>query len=203
MSPHIFVRRHEGEFDGGCGKGRSWEKMMMPTIDSFLVTWPPRVLSILRIIVGTRVSPRVERRKELVTTERYWMNSPLPEVLGREMEPFQEQFVVVLDPGVANGGAFQQVPAGKRAVIEHASVHADPADAAVKANYFITSTIGGTSNFRDVPILVVRWGIAVVGSHPVRAYADPGSEYGGTIRRLETTQRLAATFVFAGYYVPS
>jgi len=151
----------------------------------------------------TRVSPRVERRKELVTTERYWMNSPLPEVLGREMEPFQEQFVVVLDPGVANGGAFQQVPAGKRAVIEHASVHADPADAAVKANYFITSTIGGTSNFRDVPILVVRWGIAVVGSHPVRAYADPGSEYGGTIRRLETTQRLAATFVFAGYYVPS
>ncbi len=151
----------------------------------------------------TRVSPRVERRKELVTTERYWMNSPLPEVLGREMEPFQEQFVVVLDPGVANGGAFQQVPAGKRAVIEHASVHADPADAAVKANYFITSTIGGTSNFRDIPILVVRWGIAVVGSHPVRAYADPGSEYGGTIRRLETTQRLAATFVFAGYYVPS
>ena len=151
----------------------------------------------------TRVSPRVERRKELVTTERYWMNSPLPEVLGREMEPFQEQFVVVLDPGVANGGAFQQVPAGKRAVIEHASVHADPADAAVKANYFVTSTIGGTSNFRDVPILVVRWGIAVVGSHPVRAYADPGSEYGGTIRRLETTQRLAATFVFAGYYVPS
>ena len=151
----------------------------------------------------TRVSPRVERRKELVTTERYWMNSPLPEVLGREMEPFQEQFVVVLDPGVANGGAFQQVPAGKRAVIEHASVHADPADAAVKANYFITSTIGGTSNFRDVPILVVRWGIAVVGSHPVRAYADPGSEYGGTIRRLETTQRVAATFVFAGYYVPS
>jgi len=145
----------------------------------------------------------VERRKELVTTERYWMNSPLPEVLGREMEPFQEQFVVVLDPGVANGGAFQQVPAGKRAVIEHASVHADPADAAVKANYFITSTIGGTSNFRDVPILVVRWGIAVVGSHPVRAYADPGSEYAGTIRRLETTQRLAATFVFAGYYVPS
>src|SRR5436305_3786948 len=52
MSPHIFERRHEGEFDGGCGKGRSSEKMMMPAIDSFLVTWPPRLLSILRIIIG-------------------------------------------------------------------------------------------------------------------------------------------------------
>jgi hypothetical protein len=42
------------------------------------------------------------------------------------MEPFQEQFVVTLDAGVANGGEFMTVPLGKRAVIEHVSVFADP-----------------------------------------------------------------------------
>jgi hypothetical protein len=118
------------------------------------------------------------------------------------MEPFQEQFVVTLDAGVANGGEFKTVPLGKRAVIEHVSVFADP-PAATAAEYFITSTIGGTSAFREVPIFTARIGTgAVVGSHPMRAYADPQTEFGAVIRRTDTTQRIMATFVLAGRYDP-
>jgi hypothetical protein len=118
------------------------------------------------------------------------------------MEPFQEQFVVVLPVGVANDGTFKTVPAGKRAVIEHVSVDADP-PAANLADYFITSTIEGSSGFKEVPVVTVRTGTgAVVGSHPLRAYANPGTEFGAVIRRSDTSQRLAATFVLAGYYVP-
>jgi hypothetical protein len=51
------------------------------------------------------------------------------------MEPFQEQFVVVLDAGVANDGDFKTVPLGKRAVIEHVSVFDEP-PAAIPAQYF-------------------------------------------------------------------
>jgi hypothetical protein len=117
------------------------------------------------------------------------------------MEPFQEQFVVVLDAGVANGGDFKTVPLGKRAVIEHVSVFAEP-PAALPAQYFITSTIGGTSAFREVPIVTAQTGTgAVVGSHPIRAYADPQTQFGGVIRRFDTSQRLGASFVLAGYYV--
>jgi hypothetical protein len=41
------------EFDGGLASLRAFMgEIMMPAIDSFLATWSPRVLSILRIIVG-------------------------------------------------------------------------------------------------------------------------------------------------------
>ena len=113
------------------------------------------------------------------------------------MEPFQEQFVVVLDAGVANDGDFKTVPLGKRAVIEQPP-------AAIPAQYFITSTIGGPSAFREVPIVTAPTGTgAVVGSHPVRAYADPQTEFGAVIRRFDTSQRLTASFVLAGHYDPA
>ena len=116
------------------------------------------------------------------------------------MEPFQDQFVVVLDVGVANGGTFKTAPAGKRLVIEHVSVHADPA-AANFAGYYITSTIEDGSTFREVPIVAALTAAGrVVGSHPLRAYANPGTEFGAVIRRHDTGQRITATFVFAGYY---
>jgi hypothetical protein len=56
------------------------------------------------------------------------------------MEPFQEKFIVILSSGVANGGDFKTVPAGKRAVIEHVSVY-DTGTGANTADYFFTSTI--------------------------------------------------------------
>src|SRR5262249_53600735 len=41
------------EFDGCLAKPQAFiGEVMMPAIDSFLATWSPRVLSILRIIVG-------------------------------------------------------------------------------------------------------------------------------------------------------
>ena len=97
------------------------------------------------------------------------------------VEPFQESFEVVLATGEGNGGTFQTVPAGKRAVFEHASVHASPQGAADLATYFVTSTIAGTKGFKDVPIVVIPSGIAVIGSHPLRAYAEAGTEFGGTV----------------------
>jgi hypothetical protein len=118
------------------------------------------------------------------------------------MEPFQEQFVVVLPVGVANDGTFKTGPAGKRLVIEHVSVDADPA-AAQLANYYITSTIEDNSTFREVPIVTALTASGrVIGSHPLRAYANPGTEFGAVIRRLDTSQRITASFVLAGYYVP-
>jgi hypothetical protein len=103
------------------------------------------------------------------------------------MEPFQVAFTVVLNAGIANGGDFKTVPLGKRAVIEHVSVFAEP-PAALPAQYFITSTIGGTSAFREVPIVTAPTGTgAVVGSHPIRAYADPQTEFGAVIRRFDTS----------------
>jgi hypothetical protein len=116
------------------------------------------------------------------------------------MEPFQEQIIVSLDAGIANGGDFKTVPLGKRAVIEHVSVFAEP-PAATRAQYFITSTIGGPSAFREVPIFTALIGTgAVVGSHPIRAYADPQTEFGAVIRRIDTSQRVMASFVLAGHY---
>ncbi len=116
------------------------------------------------------------------------------------MEPFQESFDVVLAIGEANGGAFKTVPAGKRAVIEHASVHVTPQGAGILANYFVTSTIAGNSGFKDVPIVVFSSGISVIGSHPLRADANAGTEFGGTVRRSTTTERLVASFVLTGYF---
>jgi hypothetical protein len=66
-----------------------------------------------------------------------------------------------------------------RAVIEHVSVSADPPGANT-ANYFITWTIGtpATSNFREVPIFTDRTQgtNVVIGSHPMLAYGNPGTE---------------------------
>jgi uncharacterized protein YbjT (DUF2867 family) len=111
------------------------------------------------------------------------------------MEPFQESFDVVLAIGEANGRAYKTVPAGKRAVIEHASVHVTPQGAGILANYFVASTIAGNSGFKDVPIVVFCSGISVIGSHPLRAYANAGTEFGGTVRRSTTTDRLVASGV--------
>jgi hypothetical protein len=77
---------------------------------------------------------------------------PIPNQ-GRNMEPFQQQLVVALEAGTANGGAFETVPAGKRAVIKHVSVYAT-GDGTEKADYFITSTsktIRPFERFRSSP----------------------------------------------------
>jgi hypothetical protein len=96
---------------------------------------------------------------------------PIPNQ-ARNMEPFQQQFVVALEAGTANGGAFETVPAGKRAVIKHVSVYAT-GDGLEKADYFITSTIEDDSTFREVPIVTKVGALGVIGSHSCRAFAAP------------------------------
>jgi hypothetical protein len=109
------------------------------------------------------------------------------------MDPFQESFVVHLSAGEANGGTFLVVPSGKLAVIEHVSVHASGAGAAM-AGYFITSTIGGDSAFREVPIVTqAGTGTFVIGSHPLRAFAEPDSQFGAVIGRSDTTGDVVRT----------
>src|SRR5262245_26599419 len=118
----------------------------------------------------------------------------------KPFKPFQESFVVNLQVGIANGGEFKTVPPRKRAVIEHVSVHASAA-AAKTAEFFITSAIGDGTAFRDVPIVTTLGGnpgsLSVLGSHRVLAFANPGTEYGPVIRRLDATQQLIASFVLA------
>jgi|SRR6478736_2271691 hypothetical protein len=116
------------------------------------------------------------------------------------MEPFQEQFVVVLAANVGNDGEWKTVPPRKFAVIEHVSIYAIGTGVET-ADYFISSTIG--DDFREVPIVTTRGGTgAVLGSHPIRAFANPGTQYGAVIRRSDATERIAARFVLAGYYHP-
>jgi hypothetical protein len=117
------------------------------------------------------------------------------------MEPFQQQFVVALEAGIANDGEFEIVPAGKRAVIEHVSVYATGVGTE-KADYFITSTIEDDSTFREVPIVTKVGALGVLGSHSFRAFAAAGSQFGGVIRRLDTSGRIVATIVITGYYIP-
>lgn len=115
------------------------------------------------------------------------------------MEPFQEYFGVILQANEANGGAYITVPAGKRAVIEHVSVYAEPPG----ADYFFVSTLGSTSTFRNACVVAAKsvtgW---FVGSHPLRAYAGPGTQCGGVVRRYASGPRISAEFVVAGYYEP-
>jgi hypothetical protein len=117
------------------------------------------------------------------------------------MEPFQEKFTVILSSGVANGGDFKTVPAGKRAVIEHVSVY-DTGTGANTADYFFTSTIGDNSMFMEVPIVTRMGALGIIGSHSFRAFAAPGTEFGGVVRRLDTTGMIQASIVVAGYYEP-
>lgn len=117
------------------------------------------------------------------------------------MEPFQQQFVVSLEAGIANGGAFETVPAGKRALIKHVSVYAT-GNGTEKADYFITSTIEDDSTFREVPIITKVGALGVIGSHSVRAFAAPGTQFGGVIRRLDAPGRIVATIIITGYYIP-
>lgn len=120
---------------------------------------------------------------------------------GENMEPFQQEFVVVLAAGIANGGEFETVPAGKRAVIEHVSVDAT-GRGSEKADYLIKSTIGDNSTFREFPIITKVGAIGVIGSQPVRAFAAPGTQFGAVVRRLDTAERIGATFVITGNFIP-
>ena len=119
------------------------------------------------------------------------------------MEPFQQLFVVVLQAGIANGGEFETVPAGKLAVIEHVSVDATGV-ASANADYLIKSTIQDNSTFREVLIVVTKVGAlgGVIGSQSVRAFAAPGTQFGAVIRRLDTAERISASFVITGHFIP-
>jgi hypothetical protein len=124
----------------------------------------------------------------------------------RYMEPFQDKFVVSLNANIANGGTYKTVPSGKLLVIEHVSVDASVGGAALLgADYYITSTIEGSSAYREVPIITQKTPTGLVhGSHPLRAYAASGTQFGGVIRRFgDLSQTIIASFVIAGYYVPA
>lgn len=117
------------------------------------------------------------------------------------MDVFQERFSIVLNEGEANTGSFGVVPDGKTAVIEHVSLVAT-GPGAPKAEYFMTSTTAGPDAYREIPVItkVGLSGVFVVGSHPVRAYAGAGTQFGGVVRRPDTNGRLDATVVLTGYY---
>ncbi len=130
-------------------------------------------------------------------------SNPVPISSEPGRDPFQKSFVVIFPPGIANGGAFEVVPFGKRAVIEHVSVYASGVNAAT-ADYFITSTIGGDSAFREVPIVTaLSPSGSVIGSQSYRAFADPETQFGAVIRRQNTTNAVTARFVITGYFVPA
>ncbi len=117
------------------------------------------------------------------------------------MDAFQKKFTIQLSEGEANTGSFGVVPEGKTAVIEHVSLIAS-GTGALKADYFITSTVAGPDEFTDVPVMsmVGFSGAFALASHPVRAYAAAGTQFGGVVRRFDTTGRVDANIVLTGYY---
>jgi hypothetical protein len=120
---------------------------------------------------------------------------------GKKMEPFQQQFNVSVDAGLTSGSALETVPAGKLAVIEHVSVSAS-GFGNEKADYFIISTLQDNTTFRDVPIVTKPGVFGVIGSHSVRAFAAPETRFGAVIRRLDTGDRIGASFIITGHFEP-
>jgi hypothetical protein len=103
------------------------------------------------------------------------------------MDPFQQQFSVILHPGEANGGDITaNVPAGKPAIIEHVSVCAT-GEGAPNADYFVVSSISGNTGNFDVPLVTHLAPSGAVGSHPCRAFGSAGTQFGGWIRGTDTT----------------
>lgn len=117
------------------------------------------------------------------------------------MDAFQKKFIIQLSEGEANSGSFDEVPGGKTAVIEHVSVIASGLGA-LNADYFFTSTAAGPDEFTDVPVMAMAGfsGVFALASHPVRAYAAAGTQFGGVVRRFDTGGRVDATIVLTGYY---
>jgi hypothetical protein len=115
--------------------------------------------------------------KDVVVTNTPANPVPVRNVDEGSRQPFQRPFSVNLAPTESFGEATFTVPAGKRIVVEYASLRASlPPGQTVFVN--IVTTTAGQSAFH--PVLISDQGMygvlhLVGASHQTRIYADPGT----------------------------
>jgi hypothetical protein len=144
-------------------------------------------------------------------------NTPLPvsEVAKPASQPFQIS-------GLATIGSFDTsstielftVPAGKRLVIEYATVYAGAGEGN-KMVAFISTKLITTPDPNDSPFVahalvmteqgVINDPVTFAASQPMRVYADPGTKVLGIVGRTadaaDGTTTLSATITISGYFI--
>ena len=134
-------------------------------------------------------------------------NSPLPvRDVDNGQQPFHENTGILLFS--LNSGTTTTiftVPEGKRFILETVSAHVelDPVDTPHRV--VVLTQLGNKPVFHE--ILVSRQGLDLngqsvfVGTHYMRAYADPGTEVKFQFSRSNTTKSASAEVTISGYFV--
>jgi hypothetical protein len=144
-------------------------------------------------------------------------NTPLPvsEVAKPASQPFQiSGFATIGSSDTSSTIELFTVPAGKRLVIEYATVYAGAGEGN-KMVAFISTKLITTPNPDDSPFVAhalvmteqgtINDPVTFAASQPMRVYADPGTKVLGIVARTadaaDGTTTLSATITISGYFV--
>jgi hypothetical protein len=117
-------------------------------------------------------------------------------------QPFQRRLTLTVDAGSAGSSGTIPVPSGKRWIIETVTARADLEPGDTPNRLEIT-----TGFLIDLSISVSKQGVsldgkeAYVGTHYMRAYANPASNVSVLFTRSNTTGGALAVIVISGYLV--
>ena len=133
------------------------------------------------------------------------LNSPIPVTLvSTAGQPFQRDFTVTITNNSDSGdGNVTTVPAGKRLVIEYASVYCSvvpPGNSA--AAYFVTS-VGGNAGVHVLPVVTVQGGLTfILTGQQVRWYADQLTDVTAHVNRSFTNGFTPCAITISGFLTP-
>ena len=144
-------------------------------------------------------------------------NTPLPvrDVDNPASQPFQISGLTTIGPfDTSSTIELFTVPAGKRLVIEYATVYAGAGEGN-KMVAFISTKLITTPDPNDSPfvahsLLMTEQGtindpVTFAASQPMRVYADPGTKVLGIVARTadaaDGTSTLSATITISGYFI--
>jgi hypothetical protein len=133
------------------------------------------------------------------------VNSPLlvREVANPASEPFQAEVSFSIPDGSSSETfTLAVVPAGKRLVVEYATILAEVPSGKMGAR--ITTTAAG--QYAAHHLVLTEQGPlfgtpAFVASQPMRVYADPGTGVTGIVIRSDTTGTFGGLMTISGYFV--
>ena len=129
-------------------------------------------------------------------------DQPVPvRVIAPAPQPFQRPFALDWADGEGFVTSTYQVPAGKRLVVEYASLSAYLPPDGQSIFVRILTTVGGQSAFHTLAVqkqedygVLKQFGAA----HTVRIYADPGSTVQVSVGRVPFTSTANATVTLSG-----
>jgi hypothetical protein len=133
-------------------------------------------------------------------------NSPLPvRDVDNGRQPFQETTTISLVGDSGHSTTIFTVPAGKRFIIETVSAHAELAPVDTPHRIEVITQLGNKTVFHR--ILVSRQGMDLngqnvfVGTHYIRAYADPGTDVEFEFSHSNAANNASASITISGYFI--